>query len=323
MAILVTGAAGFIGFHVAAALLERGEDVVGLDSVNDYYDIDLKRARLAQLEPHSRFRFVKGDISQTAVLDAVAAEHPGLDRIVHLAAQAGVRYSLEQPRAYIQANIVGHLEILELARRLPGLRHLVYASSSSVYGGSRTLPFGLDDPCDTPQSLYAATKRADELMSFTYSHLYGIPATGLRFFTVYGPWGRPDMAPMLFARAILEGKPIRLFNAGEMERDFTYIDDVVAGVLAALDRPPATTPPHRLFNLGNHRTEQLRHFLDVMEQACGRKAEVALAPMQPGDVRSTYADIAEAQRDLGFTPKTSIADGVPRFMDWFRSFYRL
>jgi UDP-glucuronate 4-epimerase len=323
MAILVTGAAGFIGFHVAAALLERGEDVVGLDSVNDYYDIDLKRARLAQLEPHSRFRFVKGDISQTAVLDAVAAEHPGLDRIVHLAAQAGVRYSLEQPRAYIQANIVGHLEILELARRLPGLRHLVYASSSSVYGGSRTLPFGLDDPCDTPQSLYAATKRADELMSFTYSHLYGIPATGLRFFTVYGPWGRPDMAPMLFARAILEGKPIRLFNAGEMERDFTYIDDVVAGVLAALDRPPATTPPHRLFNLGNHRTEQLRHFLDVMEQACGRKAEVALAPMQPGDVRSTYADIAEAQRDLGFTPKTSIADGVPRFMEWFRSFYRL
>ncbi|WP_131194748.1 SDR family NAD(P)-dependent oxidoreductase [Lichenihabitans psoromatis] len=323
MTILVTGAAGFIGFHVATALLARGETVVGLDSVNDYYDVSLKRARLALLLPNAQFRFVEGDISDKAVLDALIAAHPDLDRIVHLAAQAGVRYSLEEPRAYIKANIVGHLEILELARNMPRLKHLVYASSSSVYGGSRTLPFGLDDRCDEPQSLYAATKRADELMSFTYSHLYSIPATGLRFFTVYGPWGRPDMAPMLFARAVLEGKPIRLFNNGDMERDFTYIDDVVAGVIAALDRPPEGTPPHRVFNLGNHRTEQLRHFVDVIERSCGRKADIVLASMQPGDVQRTYADIATSRRDLGFEPKTSIEQGIPIFVAWFRRFYGL
>jgi UDP-glucuronate 4-epimerase len=323
MTVLVTGAAGFIGYHVAEALLARGEEVVGFDNLNAYYDVALKRARLARLEPQPRFRFVEGDISRRAELESVAAAHPGLAGIVHLAAQAGVRYSLEQPRAYIEANIVGHLEILELARHLPQLRHLVYASSSSVYGGSTALPFALEDRCDMPQSLYAATKRADELMSFTYSHLYGIKATGLRFFTVYGPWGRPDMAPMLFARAVLEGKPIRLFNNGAMERDFTYIDDVVAGVIAALDRPGEGTPPHRVYNLGNNRSEGLRHFVEVIERACGRKAELVPAPMQPGDVRSTYADIEDSRRDLGFSPKTPIEEGITIFIDWFRRFYGL
>ncbi len=238
MTVLVTGAAGFIGYHVAAALLARGDEVIGIDDLNPYYDVGLKRARLARLEAQPGFRFVEGDIADRDAVAALPALAP-IDRIVHLAAQAGVRYSLEQPRAYVRANLVGHPEMLELARALPGLRHFVYASSSSVYGASSALPFALDDACAAPQSLYAATKRADELMSYSYCHLYGIRATGLRFFTVYGPWGRPDMAPMLFARAILEGKPIRLFNGGEMARDFTYIDDVTAGVLAALDRPPA------------------------------------------------------------------------------------
>jgi UDP-glucuronate 4-epimerase len=321
MSVLVTGAAGFIGYHVAMALLARGETVVGIDDLNAYYEVGLKRARLARLETSKDFRFVAGDIADTAALGAAAGAAGTVDRIVHLAAQAGVRYSLEAPRAYIRANVVAHLEVLELARSLPGLKHLVYASSSSVYGASTTLPFALDDRCDAPQSLYAATKRADELMSHTYSHLYGIPATGLRFFTVYGPWGRPDMSPMLFARAILEGRPIRLFNGGEMARDFTYIDDVTAGVLAALDRPPVGVPPHRLFNLGNHRAEPLRRYVEVLEAACGRKAEIELAPMQPGDVLATYADIADSERELGFVPRTPIDIGIPRFVAWFREYY--
>lgn len=320
MTVLVTGAAGFIGFHVAAALLARGEDVVGLDNTNAYYEVELKQARLAELTPHPRFTFVAGDVGDRATLAGVVAAHPALDRVLHLAAQAGVRYSLEQPRAYIQANIVGHLEILEMARHMPGLRHLVYASSSSVYGGSTTLPFSLDDRCDTPQSLYAATKRAGELMSYTYSHLYAVPATGLRFFTVYGPWGRPDMAPMLFARAILRGEPIRLFNQGRMERDFTYIDDIVAGVLAALDSPPAGTPPQRIFNLGNNQSVPLLRFLTVLEEACGRKAIVTYAPNQPGDVVATLADIDSAETVLGFHPKVPIEVGLPRFVAWLRRY---
>ena len=320
MTVLVTGAAGFIGFHVAAALLARGEDVVGLDNTNGYYEVALKQARLAELQPRPRFTFVAGDVGDQATLAGIVAAHPDLDRVVHLAAQAGVRYSLEQPRAYIQSNIVGHLEILEMCRHMPRLRHLVYASSSSVYGGSTQLPFALDDRCDTPQSLYAATKRAGELISYTYSHLYAVPATGLRFFTVYGPWGRPDMAPMLFARAILRGEPIRLFNQGRMERDFTYIDDIVEGVVAALDNPPQGTPPQRVFNLGNHQSVPLMRFLTVLEEACGRQAIVTYAPNQPGDVVATLADIDASEAALGFHPKVPIEVGLPRFVDWLRRY---
>ena len=320
MTVLVTGAAGFIGFHVAAALLARGEQVVGLDNLNDYYETGLKHARLAQIERHPGFRFIHGDVADRDLMQSLPGRLPGLDRIVHLAAQAGVRYSLEQPRTYVQSNIAGQLEILELARGMQGPRHLVYASSSSVYGGSTRLPFGLDDPCDTPQSLYAATKRAGELMGYSYSHLYAIPMTGLRFFTVYGPWGRPDMAPMLFARAILQGRPIKLFNNGQMERDFTYIDDIVAGVLAALDRPPTTTPPHQVYNLGNNKSVPLLTFLATLERACGRSAQIEHLPFQPGDVTATHAEISASIRDLGFAPKTSIDEGLPRFVAWLRSY---
>ena len=320
MTVLVTGAAGFIGFHVAAALLARGEQVVGLDNLNDYYETGLKHARLAQIERHPGFSFIHGDVADRDLMQSLPGRLPGLDRIVHLAAQAGVRYSLEQPRTYVQSNIAGQLEILELARGMQGPRHLVYASSSSVYGGSTRLPFGLDDPCDTPQSLYAATKRAGELMGYSYSHLYAIPMTGLRFFTVYGPWGRPDMAPMLFARAILQGRPIKLFNNGQMERDFTYIDDIVAGVLAALDRPPTTTPPHQVYNLGNNKSVPLLTFLATLERACGRSAQIEHLPFQPGDVTATHAEISASIRDLGFAPKTSIDEGLPRFVAWLRSY---
>jgi len=321
MPVLVTGAAGFIGYHVAAALLARGDAVIGVDNLDPYYDVGLKRARLAQLEGRPGFQFAELDIAVEGALEALAARHAGIDRIVHLAAQAGVRHSLKHPRAYVRSNLIGHVEILELARHLDGLRHLVYASSSSVYGAGAEVPFSIDQRCDTPVSLYAATKRADELMSYSYSHLYGIKATGLRFFTVYGPWGRPDMAPMLFARAIFDGTPIRLFNDGAMQRDFTYIDDVVAGVLAALDRPPKGNPPHRLFNLGNHRAEKLVRFIETLEQACGRTAIRELAPMQPGDVPTTFADIADSEAELGFAPRISIDEGVPRFLAWFREYY--
>ena len=323
MSILVTGAAGFIGFHVADALLRRGEDVVGLDSLDGYYDVALKQARLAELTPYATFTFVRADIADRAAMERLPLDHAGIDRIVHLAAQAGVRHSIDQPRAYVAANVVGHLEVLELARRLPRLVHLVYASSSSVYGDAVRSPFAIDEACDRPRSLYAATKRADELMSHAYSHLYGIPATGLRFFTVYGPWGRPDMAPMLFARAILEGHRIRLYNGGDMRRDFTYVDDIVAGVLAALDRPAAGDPPHRLYNLGNHQPVPLETFVAAIEKACGRKALVVAEPMQPGDVQNTHADISLSTQDLGFHPRVGIDDGIPLFIDWFRRYYAL
>lgn len=321
--ILLTGAAGFIGFHVAEALLARGDAVLGIDNLNPYYDVTLKEARLAQLGKNSRFTFRKADISDREAIKQVAAEHPGISAIVHLAAQAGVRHSLVDPYVYVQSNVMGQVVMLELARATANLRHFVYASSSSVYGGNAKLPFAVNDPTTRPDSLYAATKSAGELAARTYAHLYGIPATGLRFFTVYGPWGRPDMALFIFTRAILAGKPIRVFNRGEMWRDFTFIDDVVNGVVRALDRPPAGSPPHAMYNLGNHRSEKLTDFIAVLEEALGRKAEVRLEPMQPGDVPATYADIEESRRDLGFEPTTSIRDGIPRFVQWYKGHYRI
>ncbi len=326
MAGLVTGAAGFIGFHVARALVGRGERVVGIDNLVAYYSIELKRARLAEFDGDGRFAFHQVDLADREAVAGVLQAHPEIDRVIHLAAQAGVRYSLENPHAYIRANIDGHLVILESCRHLAGLKHLVYASSSSVYGGNRKLPFSVEDRVDGPVSLYAATKRADELMSHAYAHLFAIPTTGLRLFTVYGPWGRPDMSAYIFTKAIFEGRPIPVFNNGDMQRDFTFIDDIVQGVLAALDRPPAGGeggPPHRLYNLGNHRSEELMHFIELIEQAVGRKAEIELKPMQPGDVKQSYADIEAAQRDLGFNPVTTIDQGIPRFVAWFREYHKI
>lgn len=319
--ILVTGAAGFIGSHVAKALLARGDAVLGVDNINDYYDVALKQARLAQLTATPGFTFRQLDISDHRAMLALAKEFPGTTGIVHLAAQPGVRYSLINPYAYIQANVMGHLVMLETARALTGLRHFVYASSSSVYGGNTKMPFSVDDPVERPNSLYAATKRADELIGHTYAHLYGIPSTGLRFFTVYGPWGRPDMAPMLFTRAISAGEPIKVFNRGEMWRDFTYIDDIVDGVLRALDRPATGTPPHKIYNLGNHRSEKLTDFIAAIEQALQKKAIIQLEPMQPGDVQATYADIEVSRRELGFSPETPMSVGIPKFVEWYRDFY--
>jgi UDP-glucuronate 4-epimerase len=324
MSVLVTGAAGFIGYHVAAALLARGEQVVGLDNLNAYYDVTLKERRLALLGAHADFAFRRADISDRDAMARLFADHPRIDRAVHLAAQAGVRYSLEDPFAYVQSNVLGQLVILEACRQQAGFRHLVYASSSSVYGGNTKLPFSTEDRVDKPVSLYAATKRADELMGAAYAHLFKLPATGLRFFTVYGPWGRPDMAAFIFARAILAGAPVRVFNRGQMKRDFTYIDDIVAGVLAALDRPPPpdeTGRPHRLYNLGNHRAEPLLRFIGLIEKACGKQAKLEYAPMQPGDVPETYADIAAAERDLDLSPRTPIDEGIPRFVAWYRDYH--
>ncbi len=319
--ILVTGAAGFIGSQVARALLTRGDMVLGVDNLNDYYDVALKEARLAQLKPMGTFHFRKLDIADRDNMLALVREFPGLSGIIHLAAQPGVRYSLINPYAYIQANVMGQVVMLELARALPALKHFVYASSSSVYGGNSKLPFSVDDPVDQPNSLYAATKRADELIGHTYAHLYGIPSTGLRFFTVYGPWGRPDMAPMIFARAISAGEPIRVFNQGEMWRDFTYIDDIVDGVLRALDRPAGGSPPHKIYNLGNHKSEKLMDFIALIEQAVQKKAIIRMEPMQPGDVTATYADIEASRHDLGFAPTTPLSAGIPKFIGWYKSFY--
>ena len=324
MTILVTGAAGFIGFHLCRALTGRGEAVIGIDNLNDYYDVRLKAARLDRLEAGPGFHFERIDIGDTAAMKDLAARHRGITRIVHLAAQAGVRYSIDNPRAYARSNLDGFLEILELARFLPHCEHMVYASSSSVYGAGSTPPFSTDERCDTPVSLYAATKRANELMAHTYSHLYRLKLTGLRFFTVYGPWGRPDMAPYLFTDAVLNGKKLRVFNNGDMRRDFTYVDDIVAGTVAALDHPPADdkqNPPHRLYNIGNHRSENLMDFIGEIERACNRKAELVFEPMQPGDVAETFADIEPLRRDLGYEPKTTIAEGVPRFVQWYREYH--
>jgi UDP-glucuronate 4-epimerase len=326
MSVLVTGAAGFIGLHTCAALLRRGETVVGVDNLNDYYSVALKQARLAELEASPGFSFRRLDLAERGALGALVSERPDLDRVVHLAAQAGVRYSLVNPHAYVSANIAGQLEVLEACRKIPALKHLVFASSSSVYGGNTKLPFSIADRVDTPHSLYAATKKADELMTHCYAHLYRVPSTGLRFFTVYGPWGRPDMAAWIFTESILADRPIKVFNHGKMQRDFTYIDDIVAGVVACLDRPPADTgiePPYRIYNLGNHRSEPLTRFIGVIETALGKKAKIDLAPMEPGDVPATYADIEDAERDLGFAPKTSIDEGIPRFVAWYRAYHHL
>ncbi len=326
MAVLVTGAAGFIGYHVADALLARGESVVGLDNLNDYYEVALKQARLARLETQAAFSFRRADVADREAVAALFADRPDIDRVVHLAAQAGVRYSLVNPYVYLRSNIDGHVVLLEHARRLPKLAHFVYASSSSVYGANRKMPFAVSDRADRPVSLYGATKKAMEVISESYASMYGLCLTGLRFFTVYGPWGRPDMAAFLFTRAILAGEPIPVFNQGDMRRDFTYIDDIVRGVLAALDLPSAGqaaegTALHRLYNLGNHRPEPLLEFIATLEAAIGRKAVVNLLPMQPGDVKETYADIEDSRRDLGFEPSTSIADGIPRFVAWYRAYY--
>lgn len=325
MKVLVTGAAGFIGMHTSQRLLERGDTVVGVDDMNDYYDVGLKRARLAVLERYPNFAFVHADIANRTAMGELAAGHPDIDRIINLAAQAGVRYSLVNPYAYSNANVEGMLVILEMARHLDRCEHLVYASSSSVYGTNKKLPFSVEDRVDNPISLYAATKKAGELMAHCYSHLYRIPTTGLRFFTVYGPWGRPDMAAWLFTKAILADEPIHVFNHGDMRRDFTYIDDIVNGVLAVLDHPPADggegQPPYRLYNIGNHRSEALMHMIGLLEQALGRKATMIMEPMQPGDVKETYADIDAIQADLGFVPATTIEDGIPRFVDWYKRYH--
>ncbi len=323
MAILVTGCAGFIGFHTVQALLKRGENVIGIDNMNNYYDVSLKEARLEQLLPQKNFQFFKMDVSDAK---AIATLPKAFDRIIHLAAQAGVRYSLKNPQAYIDSNITGHLTMLELARNTSGLKHFVYASSSSVYGGNTKTPFSIKDAVEKPVSLYAATKRAGELMAYNYSHLFRFPSTGLRFFTVYGPWGRPDMAAFIFTKNILAGEPIAVFNHGKMERDFTYVDDIVDGILATLDAPLPVAPndvPHRVFNLGNSHPEKLTDFISVLENTLGKKAIYDFQPIQPGDVPSTSADITESTQILGFVPKTAIDEGIPRFVAWYKNYYKL
>ena len=331
MTVLVTGAAGFIGMHVSKRLLERGETVIGIDNLNDYYDVSLKEARIASLRDYDGFEFCKVDFSDIEALQA-ALSGKSVQRVVHLGAQAGVRYSIEHPFTYVRANLMGHMCLLELCRHRPDIDHLVYASSSSVYGGNKTMPFSETDRVDNPVSLYAATKKSDELMSQCYSHLYRMPQTGLRFFTVYGPWGLPDMALWIFTKAIYAGEPIRVFNHGEMRRDFTYIDDIVTGVVSVLDNPPkddgeikanGSDAPHRVYNIGNHRSEELTHMIEVLERAIGKTAKKLYEPMQPGDVKETYADIDALRRDVGFEPTTSIDVGIPKFVDWYRTYHRL
>jgi UDP-glucuronate 4-epimerase len=324
---LVTGAAGFIGSHVCRQLLARGDEVVGVDNMNSYYDPALKEARLAVFDGSRGFRFHRADVTDRSAIAAIfEREHPEV--VIHLAAQPGVRYSLSHPFAYTDANVTGTLTILEGCRH-HAVRHLVYASSSSVYGANTKIPFSVTDNVDHPISLYAATKKANELMAHTYSHLFGIPTTGLRFFTVYGPWGRPDMAYFLFTRAILEGRPIEVFNHGKMRRDFTFVDDIVEGVLRTADRPPdtdggtATGAPYRLYNIGHNCPVELLEMIETLERALGRTAEKIYLPMQPGDVVSTYADIDDLERDVGFRPTTALADGIEQFVDWYRSYYRV
>ncbi|MFM1991911.1 MAG: putative Nucleoside-diphosphate-sugar epimerase [Pseudomonadota bacterium] len=333
MKILVTGAAGFIGLHVARSLLDAGHRVVGLDRLDDYYDPSLKAARLALLAGHPAFSFERIDVADAPALAALF-ERERFERVVHLAAQAGVRHSLKHPRAYAESNLSGFVNVLEGCRH-GGVGHLVYASSSSVYGGNARMPFSEHDPVDHPVSLYAATKKANELMAHAYSHLYGLPTTGLRFFTVYGPWGRPDMAAFLFVDAILSGRPIDVYNRGEMRRDFTYVDDVVEGVVRVLERVPGPDPafdpmrpdpasgtaPYRVFNIGNADPVPLLEFIAAIEEAIGRRAELRLLPMQPGDVPATFADTSELARWVGFAPRTPIREGVRRFVDWYRGYY--
>ena len=332
MAVLVTGVAGFIGSTTVQALLDRGDEVIGIDNLNDYYDPRLKQARLERLSQRfgNRFQFERLDFADSVALKSTLAD-VAFDRIIHLGAQAGVRYSIENPAAYVQSNLVGHCNMLELARQREA-KHFVYASSSSVYGGNESLPFRVEDRVDHPLSLYAATKKSDELISESYAHLYRLPMTGLRFFTVYGPWGRPDMAMWIFTKALYEGRPLPLFNAGQMRRDFTYIEDIVRGVVACLDSPPnddgstkagGSKAPHALYNIGNSRSEDLMRVVELLEDATGQRALIDPKPMQPGDVTETYADISAIQRDLGFEPSTTIAEGVPNFVNWYREYHGL
>ncbi len=338
MKVLVTGVGGFIGFHVSKYLLERGDTVVGLDNLNNYYDVSLKEARLARLkdnERFGRFEFVRLDLADRQGMEELFIHHkPG--RVIHLAAQAGVRYSLTNPHAYIDSNLVGFMNILEGCRHTK-VQHLTYASSSSVYGANMNMPFSIHDNVDHPVSLYAASKKANELMAHTYSHLYSLPTTGLRFFTVYGPWGRPDMALFLFTRAILASEPIDVFNHGNMQRDFTYIDDTVEGVVRALDIVPQPNPdwsgitpdpgtskaPYRVYNIGNNGPVELLYFIEVLEKTLGRTAEKRLLPMQPGDVPATCADVADLMQDVGFRPETAIEEGIPQFVEWYREYYKV
>ncbi len=332
MKILLTGAAGFIGMHVAQILLKRGEDVVGIDNLSDYYDPKLKLARLEQLKPHANFHFVKGDISERMAMEELfAKEH--FKRVINLAAQPGVRYSLKNPHAYIQSNIVGFANLLEGCRH-HGVEHFVYASSSSVYGANTKLPFSVDDNVDHPVSLYAASKKSNELMAHTYSHLYGLPTTGLRYFTVYGPWGRPDMSPWLFTSAILEDRPIDVFNHGKMRRDFTYVDDIAEGTVRVMDRIPQPDPaydhvngspaqshaPYRVYNIGNHQPVELMAFIGTIEKALGKEAKKNYLPMQPGDVEATYADVDALRKDVGFEPKTALETGIANWAEWYRNY---
>jgi UDP-glucuronate 4-epimerase len=333
--ILVTGAAGFIGYHTSERLLARGDEVVGFDNVNDYYDPTLKESRIARLAKHPGFRLVRGELGDRPVLDALFANER-FDRVIHLAAQAGVRYSLTNPHAYIDSNLVGFLHILEGCRH-NGVQHLTYASSSSVYGANTAMPFSVHQNVDHPVSLYAATKKANELMAHTYSHLYGLPTTGLRFFTVYGPWGRPDMAMFLFTKAILAGKPIDVFNHGRMQRDFTYIDDIVEGVIRTSDHTAAPDPewdsdkpdpatskaPYRIYNIGNNNPVELMYLIETLERSLGRTAEKRMLDIQPGDVPATYADVDALVQDVGFAPKTPIETGVRNFVAWYREYYAI
>jgi UDP-glucuronate 4-epimerase len=335
MRVLVTGAAGFIGFHVARLLLSRGDEVVGLDNLNDYYEVSLKESRLADLRTLPGFHFHRLDLVDREGLNRLFREHHP-EAVVHLAAQAGVRYSIDHPEAYVESNLAGFVHILEACRH-HAVSHLVYASSSSVYGGNTQMPFSIHDNVDHPISLYAATKKANELMAHTYSHLYRLPTTGLRFFTVYGPWGRPDMAVFLFTRAILEGRPIQLFNHGEMRRDFTYIDDIAEGVVRVMDRraepnpawsgdrpdPGTSAAPYRIYNIGNNQPVELLRFVEILEEHLGKKAERVLLPMQAGDVPETYADVEDLVREVGFQPKTPIEEGLRRFVEWYRDYYQV
>lgn len=336
MKILVTGAAGFIGSATVKALLERSHEVVGLDNLNSYYDTGLKYARLADAgipqaairenemahsRTHSAYRFMKMELTDRIGMNALFGSER-FDVVINLAGQAGVRYSIENPFAYVEGNVLGFLNILENCRHYP-VRHLIYASSSSIYGMNDHVPYAENDKTDSPVSLYAATKKSDELMAYSYSHLYGIPATGVRFFTVYGPWGRPDMAPFLFLRSVLEGKPIRVFNHGEMQRDFTYIDDIVEGLMRLLEHPSAATVPHTVYNMGHSEPVQLMDFIRTIEQATGRKAILQMEPMQPGDVYCTYADISRLQQDFGYRPTMTVEEGIRRFYEWYRDFYMI
>ena len=328
MSVLVTGSAGFIGMHTANALLEKNEDVIGIDNINDYYDPELKRARLEELQVNKNFYFEKLDFAVPGSLDLLIQKYPEIDRIIHLGAQAGVRYSIDNPHQYMQSNLCGQLAILEFCkskmRDSRPIKNFVYASSSSVYGSNKKIPFSVNDNTDQPVSFYGATKKAGEVMAHSYAHLYQIPTVGLRFFTVYGPWGRPDMSPYIFTNSILNEKPIKVFNKGEMMRDFTFIDDIVSGILGALDTPAISlnaSPPHKIYNLGNNKPVSLMNYINVIERACNKKAIIDLQPMQAGDVVQTYANIEESERDLGYAPTTSIDIGIPRFVDWFISYH--